>query len=99
MNSQYQIALTIFGMAIATYLTRCAGYFLVTKFKVTGRLEKFIKAIPGTILISIVAPAVFTSSLAEGFASLVTIAVAWRTNNLPISMIAGVIAVVVARQF
>ncbi|MBT3181023.1 MAG: AzlD domain-containing protein, partial [Deltaproteobacteria bacterium] len=53
---------------------------------------------PGTILISIVAPIVFTSGKPELIASAATAVVAWRTGNLAISMVVGVLSVFFLRQ-
>lgn len=99
MSSGWQITMTIFGMAVGTYLTRVAGLFLINRVKVTGRTEAFLKAIPGTILISIVAPTVLTSGPAEALAAVVVAVVAWRSNSLPLAMAVGVAAIWALRQF
>lgn len=98
MFSSYDTAITILGMAVVTYLTRASGFFLVNRFQVTGRLERFVNAIPGTILISVIAPTVFTSSLAEALASVTTVIAAWWTKNLPIAMAVGVASVYLFRN-
>ena len=96
--SDLQAFIAILGMAVVTYFTRVAGFFLIKRVKVTRRVEAFLKALPGTILISIVAPIVFTSGKPELIASAATAAVAWRTGNLAISMAVGVLSVFLLRQ-
>jgi len=93
-----QTLIAILGMALITYFTRVAGFFLIKRVKVTKRVEAFLKALPGTILISIVAPIVVTSGKPEMIASAATAVVAWRTGNLAISMAVGVLSVFFLRQ-
>lgn len=83
-------ALTIGGMALATYSSRAAGLALMSRITVTGRMERFMKAIPGAILASIVAPSALTAGPADAIATGITAAIAWKFGNLPIAMIAGV---------
>jgi len=90
--------LAIGGMALVTYLTRAAGLAVMSRLTVSGRLERFMKAIPGAILASIVAPSALAAGPAEALATLATALVAWRSSNLPLAMAAGV-AVVLALRF
>ena len=69
-------ALTIGGMALATYSSRAAGLALMSRVTVTGRMERFMKAIP--------------AGPADAIATGITAAIAWKFGNLPIAMIAGV---------
>ena len=82
--------LTIGGMALATYASRAAGLALMSRFTVTGRLERFMKAIPGAILASIVAPSALAAGPADALATGITGLVAWKYGNLPVAMIVGV---------
>jgi len=90
--------LTIFGMAVGTYLTRAGGLFLMSRVRVTPRLEAFLNAIPGAIIVSIVAPAVIASGPAEIMSGVATLAIAAKTRNLPLAIAAGVLAVWLLRQ-
>ncbi|MBU1229410.1 MAG: AzlD domain-containing protein [Proteobacteria bacterium] len=89
--------LTICGMALVTYLTRAAGLAVMSRLSVTGRLERFMKAIPAAILASIIAPTALAAGPAEAAATLATAAVAWKTGNLPLAMGAGVAVVLALR--
>jgi uncharacterized membrane protein len=93
-----QAFLAIAGMAVGTYLTRVSGFYLVNHIRMSRRMEAFIKAIPGTVLMSIVAPIVFSSSPAQGAASLATVIAAWRFKNLPLSMAIGIAVVCLFRK-
>jgi len=88
---------TIAGMALVTYLARAAGLAVMSRLSVSGRLERFMKAIPGAILASIVAPSALTAGPADAIATIATAAVAWRWGNLPLAMGVGVAVVLVLR--
>lgn len=81
---------TIAGMALVTYLARAAGLAVMSRLSVSGRLERFMKAIPGAILASIVAPSALTAGPADAIATITTAAIAWRWGNLPLAMSVGV---------
>jgi uncharacterized membrane protein len=80
-------------MALVTYVTRVSGYFLIGHVALSPRLEAGLRAIPGAVLISIVAPAVLTAGPAEALASLATVLVAARARNLLAAMAAGILVV------
>jgi uncharacterized membrane protein len=90
--------LAIFGMAVGTYLTRAGGLFLMSRVRVTPRLEAFLNAIPGAIIVSIVTPAVISSGPSEVLAGAATLGVAAKTRNLPLAIAAGVLCVWLLRQ-
>lgn len=99
MFSNIETAMVIFGMAMATYLTRASGFYLVSRVNVSGRLDRFLSAIPAAVLVSIVAPVVLASGPPESVASLATILTAWRSRSLPLAMIVGVTVVWMMRRF
>lgn len=57
--------LTIVLMGLATYSTRLAGLFLVSRVPATGRLRSALDAVPAAVLTALVAPAVLTGGIAE----------------------------------
>lgn len=82
--------LTIGGMALATYSSRAAGLALMSRLTVSGRMERFMKAIPASILAAIVAPSALAAGPADALATAATALVAWRAGNLPLAMAVGV---------
>lgn len=88
----------IAGMAVGTYLTRAAGLFLMSRIRVGPRLTNFLNAVPGAIIISIVAPQVLGAGPAEMAAGAATLTVAVKTRNLPLAIVAGVLTVWLLRQ-
>ncbi len=61
------------------------------------RIEAWLRQIPGAVMVSLVAPTVLASSLAETLAALATVLVAARTKNVLLAMVVGVAAVWVLR--
>lgn len=82
------------AMTGATYFTRIAGFWLVRRVRIGGPLAGALGAMPGSILVALIAPTVLSTSPAESIAALVTIALAWRLP--PLVAIAGGVAAVVA---
>lgn len=91
--------ITILGMALVTYMVRVGGLWLMGFVKPSPRVEAWLKAIPGAVLVSLVAPTVLASSLPETLAALATVLVAARTKNLLLAIVIGVGAVWVFRRF
>lgn len=80
----------ILGMAGVTYATRISGLWLMSRFTLSKQMKIWLHHIPGSVLVSIVAPIVFSSGLPEALAALVTVLVSIRTRNLLLAMVAGV---------
>ena len=89
--------LAIVLMALATYATRAGGLWLANRFELSERAGAWLDAIPGAILVSLVAPTVLTGGLAETLAAAAVVLVALRTGSLPLAMATGVVAVVLLR--
>ena len=84
---------TILGMAIVTYTTRASGLWLGTRLRFTPRLEGLFAALPGAILVSLVAPVVFSAGVPGMVAATATAMVALRLRgNIVVPMVVGVVA-------
>jgi uncharacterized membrane protein len=86
----------IAGMAVATYLTRIAGLWVVRFLKVEGRSRAALDAMPPAILMAVVAPVAFATGPAETLAALITAVAAFRLP-LVAAVAVGVAAVVALR--
>ncbi len=91
------IGLTILGMALITYVTRSSGLWLMGRVKPTPRVAVWMRQIPGAILVALVTPAVLTGNLADAVAGLATVLVAWRTRNVLLAMVVGIVVVAALR--
>ena len=90
--------LAIVLMALATYATRAGGLWLANRFDLSERAGAWLDAIPGAILVSLVAPTVLTGGPAQALAAVAVVVVALRTGSLPLAMVAGVGAVFLLRS-
>ncbi|NJM29278.1 MAG: hypothetical protein HC855_03375 [Rhizobiales bacterium] len=91
--------LAIAGMALATYATRVSGYLLLGGVTVRGRLKAALDALPPAILVSVIAPTVVATGLAESIAAAITIAAAVLRLPMIAVVAIGVASVVALRAF
>ena len=89
---------TILGMAGATYATRASGLWVGRRLRVPPRLDAVFTALPGAILVSLVAPAVVAAGVPGIVAAAATALVALRLRgNIVVPMVVGVLVLRVLR--
>lgn len=93
------VLLTIGFSALLTYSLRIGGLLLAGKLPRSGKIKYFMDALPGTILLSLIAPGVFSAGLWGGIAALSTAVCTYKTGNVFFAMIIGVVIVAASRQF
>jgi uncharacterized membrane protein len=91
--------LVIVGLAIATFAIRLAGILLGQRIPRAGGWASALNALPGCLLISLVAVALLSGGPKEWAAAVVATAVAIPTRSLPLTMAAGIASVWVLRTF
>ena len=89
--------LTLLSMAVATYLTRILGFTLLRKRTLSPRAQAVLKALPGCVLISVIAPAFVSDNPANLIALAITLFAAMRLSLLPTVLI-GVAAAGILRH-
>ncbi len=91
------LALIIAAMAVAAYLTRISGFFLMRFVAVTPRVEAWLKALPLAIMGAILAPIALHGGPAEyaGFAATIAMFF-WRRNDI-LAAVAGMATVALLR--
>ncbi len=99
MVTESQALIAILGMAAVTYLTRIGGLWLMAAIPMSNRLERFLDAMSGTVLVSILVPATLKGdgSAAIAIAGAVFVMVVTRQSLL--AVIAGVAIAAIARQW
>ncbi len=90
--------LALAGMALATYFTRAGGLWLINRVTVSQRMEQWLNYLPGTILVSLLAPIVVSGDRAELIAIAVTILVGVYSKNILLTMGIGIAAVWLLRN-
>ncbi len=86
----------ILGMALATYATRLAGWMLVRRVVLRGRAKAALEAVPGAVLMAVIAPMALATGPAETIATAITAVAALRLPLLA-TVAVGVAAVVALR--
>jgi uncharacterized membrane protein len=86
--------LVIIGMGAVTYLTRVSGLWLGNRVKPHRRVDAVLAALPGSILVSLIAPDLVAAGIPGVVAAAVTVlaALRWRGNIL-LPMLLGVLVV------
>jgi uncharacterized membrane protein len=94
---QGAVVLTIIAAAVVTYALRVGGLLLAERFPKTGRFKKFMDALPGTILLSLIVPGVFGAGVWGWVATACAALCSLKTGNVFASMSLGVGIVAVGR--
>lgn len=92
-NSMVVIA----AAAVATYSLRFGGLLLAGRLPKTGHFKKFMDALPGTILLSLIVPAALSAGPWGWLATVCTALCSLKTGNVFVSMILGVAIVAMGR--
>lgn len=95
--NNYQVFIVIVFAALVTYSLRLGGLLLSQRLPSSGRFKIFMDALPGTILISLIAPSVVSSGIFGGIATFCTAFVTYKTGNLFFAMVVGVSIVAFSR--
>lgn len=90
--------LTILGMMAVTYATRITGYLLLKDRNLGARAQAVLEAMPGAVLISVIAPAFTSDRPADLIALAITVAVATRGSFL-VTVIAAVTSAGLLRHY
>ncbi|BBO83631.1 hypothetical protein DSCO28_41970 [Desulfosarcina ovata subsp. sediminis] len=91
------IVLAIAGAALVTYGMRLGGLLLAGRLPRNGGFRRFMEALPGTILLSLVAPGIVSAGVLGGAAALTTALCAWKTKNVLLAMLLGMGIVALGR--
>ena len=62
-----------------------------------GGFKRFMGTLPGTILLTLMAPGIFSAGMLGGAAARATALCAWKTKNLLLAMIVGMAIVATGR--
>jgi len=91
------VVLAIAGAALVTYGLRLGGLMLAEHLPRNDGFRRFLAALPGTILLSLVAPGIVSAGLLGVIAALSTALCAWKTQNVFLGMILGMAIVAAGR--
>jgi len=86
-------ALAILLCGIANISLRMTGLAIARRLPMTGAVRRFMDALPGTILVALVAPSVVEAGWAGLVATVLTSLVAIKTKSALLGMVVGMVVV------
>lgn len=92
------VVAVVLGMSVATYVTKAGGLWLLSRIDVSDRVESGLEILPGVIVISILGPELISAGPAEWGAAGIVLLVMWRSDNVVLSLLCGVVAVQIFRH-
>jgi len=91
--------MVIGAAACVTYTLRLGGLLLAGRLPKAGRFKRFMDALPGTILLSLIVPAALNGGLWSWIATGCTALCSLKTGNVFVSMLLGVAIIAMSRWF
>lgn len=91
--------LTIVLMGCVTYSTRIVGYLALRNRTLSPRVRTLVEAVPGCVLISVIAPSFATTNMADLAALGITLLVSIRLRFLPAIVISIASAALLRQLF
>lgn len=99
LSNDMMAMLAVLFAAVGTFALRAGGLLLAGRLPKTGRMRRFMDALPGTIMVSLVAPSVYSAGAGGAAGAGLTALVAWRTGNVFVAMLVGMAVVAIERNF
>lgn len=96
-SNDLNIIVTILCAAMVTYALRLGGLLLAEKMPRNPAFKSFMEALPGTILVALVVPGVTAAGSIGCGAALLTAFSAYKTKNVLLSMLVGMVVVAMWR--
>ena len=91
--------LVILALTVTTFAIRLSGALLGQRIPTHGRWATALRALPGSLIVSLVVVSLLTGGPREWAAAVVATGVAVITRNLPLTMIAGIAAIWMLRHW
>jgi uncharacterized membrane protein len=79
----------ILAMAVATYLCRAAGVVLMSRIPITPRVERGLRALPGSIVVATVLPVAVQGGLTTSLALFAALGVMSLLRNELAALVCG----------
>ena len=98
MMTLHEFWLLLAAMALASYASRAAGFWLMRFVPITPRLEAALRATPLAVMVGIATPAAASGSLPEILAIAATILLMRFLRNDLVASIGGVAVIALLRQ-
>lgn len=77
------------GMMAVTYLGRVSGYWFILFFKPGEKTQRFLRLVPGTLFMAMVAPSLLNNDWSGWLAATAVFALAAKFRNLFLALLIG----------
>ncbi|WP_163558471.1 AzlD domain-containing protein [Halomonas sp. NO4] len=84
--------LAIVIMALVTYLTRSGGVFVMSRVPIGPRVERFINAMAGSVLVAVITPMAVHGDWGARLALVATLGMMLATRKALVAIAAGILA-------
>ncbi len=91
--------IVILGLAIGTFAIRLGGYVVGARLPTSGAWARAFNAMPGCLIAALMTVTLAQGGPTEWGAAVVALIIALLTGNLPLTMLAGIIAICSLRAF
>jgi uncharacterized membrane protein len=89
----------ILALMVGTFIIRLSGVLIGRQIPKDGAWARRLRALPGCLIVSLVAVSLFSGGPREWSAGAVATSIAIVTKNLPITMASGIAAIWLLRHF
>lgn len=87
----------ILGMSVVTYATKAGGLWILDQIELSEQAHAGLEALPGGIIVAILAPQLVRGGPPEWAAALLVVVVAHRTDSILLALVVGVGSVLLLR--
>lgn len=84
--------MAILIMAVVTYVTRAGGVFVMSRVPIGPRVERFINAMAGSVLVAVITPMAMQGDWGARLALVATLVVMLTTQKALAAISAGILA-------
>jgi uncharacterized membrane protein len=98
-TAQLDAVAAITGMALVTYGLRCGGLWIARRVSLTPRIERMLRQLPPTLLISVIAPIVIAGGVRYALGMAAAVVTAAKSNSVVATMVVGVATVILLRSW
>lgn len=87
----------ILGMSVVTYAMKAGGLWILEQIELSEQIHAGLEALPGGIIIAILAPQLVQGGPPEWAAALLVVSVAYRTDSILLALVVGIGSVLLLR--
>lgn len=98
MSFEVGAAVALAVMAVTTYVTRVGGLVIMSRTPITPRVERFLEALSGSVLVALVLPQAVAGDLAAKVAIALAVIVMVATRQTLLALIVSLAAAAAVRN-